>query len=411
MLAIGLGAASASSLRDPAERRVELPTPAAPAPAPVALPDQVAQPVRIRRGATFGGLAASYGLPAETLRQVASEFYDLAKIRSDRELLVHYVDGDAVPVGLSYAIDEDTSLDLSRVGENWSATLHRVEYASAPGSRRFSIQRSLWQDGLDAGLRPSDLVRLANIFEYELDFNTELRPDASFALIAEVLTAPGDRSKLGELHAVRLVNGDRSWEVYRYELDDGTQAWFRADGTSMKKPFLRSPLEFSRVTSGFNPKRYHPILKRRRPHNGTDFGAPTGTPVRAVAEGKVVRAGWAGGHGRFVKIQHDGGFSTSYSHLSKISVTSGVRVRQGQVVGAVGSSGLATGPHLHYQMWHHGRFIDPMKAKLPNQTPLPEAERDRFDEVVAAWAPELAEVVDDGAERLARPDGDGAATE
>ena len=138
---------------------------------------------------------------------------------------------------------------------------------------------------------------------------------------------------------------------------------------------MRSPLAYSRVTSGFNPKRFHPILKKPRPHNGTDFGAPVGTPIRSAADGKVTYAGRNGGHGKFVKIKHNYGYETSYSHLSKILVRVGSRVKQGTIIGKVGSTGMSTGPHLHYQMWKNGRFVDAMKEKPPKTQKIPKKEK------------------------------------
>lgn len=365
--------------------------PSAPEPELAAAPDVVSQPVRIRRGTTFSTLVQDYGLPGETLRRAALDLYDLSTIRPDRELVLTWTDGEARPHALAYAIDSDRTLVVERDGEDWTARVDEVQYTSSTGSRAFRIERSLWQDGLDAGLRPGDLARLATVFEYELDFNTELRAGASFAVAAEVLEAPDRKPRLGDIHAVRLVNGERSWTAIRHEAPDGSDGWYQPDGTSMRKPFLRSPLEFSRVTSGFNPKRFHPVLKRRRPHNGTDFGAPTGTPVRAVADGVVVRAGWAGGHGRFVKVDHEGPYETSYSHLSAISVKQGQRIQQGQLVGRVGASGLATGPHLHFQMWKDGRYVDAMKIDLPNQAPLLASQKGAFQEACDRWLPMLDE--------------------
>ncbi|TVQ91975.1 MAG: M23 family metallopeptidase [Deltaproteobacteria bacterium] len=384
-----LGLASSTSTEGRVEYLVSLPEPGEPPPIEPLEPSRMAQPITIRRGATFGGLASRYGLPADVLLKTAQPYYDLTKIRPDRELSVSWVSGDPNPVELSYAIDVDTTLVLIRDEREWQAVIHQVEYASEVEALSFSIQRSLWQDGLDAGLPPAGLARLAEVFEYEVDFNTELRAGARFSLVADMMSAPERPNKLGDIHAVRLSNAGRTWTAFRFELPDGTESWYQPDGTSLRKPFLRSPLEFSRVTSGFNPKRFHPILKRPRPHNGTDFGAPTGTPVRVVADGKVVRAGWAGGHGRFVKVEHDGAYATSYSHLSRIDVKAGSRVRQGQVIGAVGATGMATGPHLHYQMWHKGRFVDPMKIKLPNQAPLPVSAKPAFAQTVERWSPTL----------------------
>jgi murein DD-endopeptidase MepM/ murein hydrolase activator NlpD len=394
-LGVAAGARGATLLSGPTIHEVTVPY-ARPASEPELAADVTVQPVSIGRGATFGELAARYGLPASRIRRAALEHYDLARIRSDREIVLSWMDGDPMPVELRYALDEDRTLVVRRLGEDWVPELQVVEYTSAIGTRAFEITRSLWEDGLAAGLRPGDLARLAVIFQYELDFNTELRAGASLAVVAEVMSADERPDRLGEIHAVRLSNGARTWTAIRHELPSGEQGWYQPGGTSLRKPFLRSPLAFSRVTSGFNPRRYHPVLKRRRPHNGTDFGASTGTEVRAVAEGRVVQARWSGGHGRFVKIEHDGGYETSYSHLSRIDVKRGQRVRQGKVIGLVGSTGLATGPHLHFQMWRNGSFVDPMKIDLPNQSPLPSTELGSFRKSVERWVPMLDNAGRDG---------------
>ncbi len=351
-------------------------------------PHTLALGVAIRRGSTLGHVLAEHALPAHAVREAALPFYDLAQIRPDRELQVLYRQGEASALGLRYAIDEDRAVVVEREGDGFIARLDEVAYEVAPGVRAFALTRSLWQDGLDAGLRPGDLVRLARIFEYELDFNSELRPGARFSVVADIESAQ-DRERLGTIHAVRLQNGDKTYTAVRHVLPGDEEAFFHPDGSGMRRPFLRSPLEFSRVTSGFNPRRFHPILKQRRPHNGTDFGAPTGTPVRAVADAVVTFAGNSGGHGRFVKLDHEGPWETSYSHLHRIRVKLGERVRQGQVIGEVGATGLATGPHLHYQMWQGGKYVDPLRVALPTSRTLPAGEKAAFAASVAQWLPML----------------------
>lgn len=380
-----LAFATAAIMREP-------PPPAAQPEAPPAEPmppDTLRLPVPIDRGSTLGGLLAAHDLPARSIRQAALEHYDLARIRPDRELFLEYRADAEQPVAVRYQVDADHTVVVERDGPAWAARMEAVAYDSEVGTRSFELTRSLWQDGLDAGLRPRDLVRLARIFEYELDFNSELREGARFSLVADIETAPGRKARLGTIHAIRLVNEGEAITAVRHVLADDTEAWFHPDGTGMKRPFLRSPLEFSRVTSGFDRNRYHPILKRRRPHNGTDFGAPTGTPVRAVADGVVTHAARNGGHGRFVKLDHSGPYHTSYSHLSRITVRRGARVKQGDIIGHVGATGLATGPHLHWQMWKHGRYVDPMEVELPNSEPLPPSERAAFQRAVETWTPHL----------------------
>ncbi len=349
--------------------------------------------VRIREGATFGSLMAEYHLPGGAIRAAAQPLYDLAKIRPDRTLIVRYADGTLDPMGVAYAIDDDRTIHVERDGESWSARIEVTQYASEPGQRLFSVEHSLWEDGLAAGLRPEDLARIASIFEYELDYNTEIQRGATITLAVDVQTeilpdgAPeGDppREKVGVIHAARIESGGKVLTAARFE-SGGEVSYFHPDGTGMKRPFLRSPLEFSRVTSGFNPQRFHPILKIRRPHNGTDFGAPTGTPVRSVADGEVVYAAVSSGHGNFVKVRHEGGYETSYSHLSKISVRKGQRIHQGDRVGAVGMTGLATGPHLHFQMWKGGKLVDAMGVDLPNTSSVGAADKAAFVAESAPW--------------------------
>ena len=178
---------------------------------------------------------------------------------------------------------------------------------------------------------------------------------------------------------VEFTNEGEVFTAIRYKNEHDVTMYYDEEGISRKGAFLRSPLAYSRVTSGFNPKRFHPVLKVRRPHNGTDFGAPRGTPVRAVASGKVTYAGSNGGHGKFIKIKHAQGYETSYSHLSKILVRRGAKIDQGKVIGKVGSTGLSTGDHLHYQMWKNGRFVDAMKVKLPKDQKLSATEKKEFD--------------------------------
>jgi murein DD-endopeptidase MepM/ murein hydrolase activator NlpD len=357
------------------------------------MPDQIALGIRIRVGDTTGGILQRYGLPvAEILAAAAKiEGVDLTQIRPDRALSVLYVDGTEQPVGLRYELDEDRTLEVRAAEDGWTAEVDALEYTSATRRISFAVNRSLWADGVDAGLRGADIVRLAGVFEYEIDFNSEIRDGAEFVVVADQLTPPegsGAKVKLGDIHAIRMVNDGKQYTAVRFVIGDD-EGWYHPDGTGMERPFLRSPLEFSRVSSKFNPKRFHPILKKRRPHNGTDFAARTGTAVRSVAAGTVVYAGTNGGHGRFVKVKHASGIQTSYSHLSRVTVKKGARVNQGERVGLVGSSGLATGPHLHYQMWKNGKYVDAMRAVLPRSKPLPKSKLSAFKQHAKPWLSQL----------------------
>ena len=376
---------------------------AAPTPAPQAMPDGFHKvELLIRKGDTIGRLLSEVGLPVQPVLDAASSTYDLTRLRPDRALEVVYTSGQIVPSAVRYGYDEDHTLVVKKEGETWYSSLETVEYTTAQGTRTVVLTRSLWEDGLNSGLTPDDLTRLAAIFEYEVDFNTELAEGARFTIVADILTpvaktadatAPTGRERLSTIYATRLDNGSKTLSAIRFASAGSDTAYFHPDGSGMKRPFLRSPLEFSRVTSGFNPRRFHPILKIRRPHNGTDFGAPTGTPIRSVADAVVEFAGRDGGNGNFIKLRHEGGFQTSYSHLSSIQVRKGAKVKQGDLIGKVGTTGLSTGPHLHYQMWRAGRFVNAMTVDLPRTGSVAVANRGAFLAEASKWTSILEQAV------------------
>ncbi len=353
-------------------------------------PDRGEVHTLVASGQTIAEILDRFGAPAEAVIAVARPIHDLSRIRAGRTVTFGYARGIPHAVSFAYAIDEDE--DRSVLTEwteavGWTARLDEVAYDRAPEARVFSVVSSLWDAALGADLRPRDIVRISEIFQWEVDFNTEIDRGDTFTLVADGLIRDGAFVKIGEIHAVKLVSRSKERIAIRHVHPDGSVDWYAPDGTAHRRPFLRSPLAFSRVTSGFNLRRFHPVLKVRRPHYGTDFGAPEGTPVRAVSSGVVTFAGNAGGHGLRVVLRHDGGFESGYSHLSRILLRKGARVTQGEVVGKVGSTGLSTGPHCHYELKQNGRYIDPMTAKLPVVEPLPDAERPAFEVERARWMP------------------------
>ncbi|MFT4976111.1 MAG: murein DD-endopeptidase MepM/ murein hydrolase activator NlpD [Myxococcota bacterium] len=333
----------------------------------------------IASGDTLGELLPRFSVSSRAIQDATQELYDLSKIRIGRTLSFRIEPGEAVPVELRYPLDEDRTLVVHRDGEDWSAFVDEIAYTVSEGQRALTVTSSLWKAAVDGGLRPRDIASMAKVLESDLDFNTEIRAGATARMIVEELyDESGEFARLGAPLALIFDNAGHEYVAIRFTSDDGVTRYYDADGTSRKRAFLRSPLEFSRVTSGFNPRRFHPVLKKPRPHNGTDFGAPTGTPVRAVADATVSRAGRAGGHGNFIKLDHAGPYESSYSHLSRIAVAKGERIKQGQIIGYVGSTGMSTGPHLHYQFWVNGRYVDPMSIELPRGQRLSDAELARF---------------------------------
>ncbi len=317
-------------------------------------------------------------MSATEVRKAALPITDLAKIRAGRTFVFTVSDSDPLPQEIRYPMGEDKTLVILRGEQGWKAQLDEVKYTVSQAVREFTVNTSFWAAAVQAGLRASDIAGLAQVYRYDVDFNTEIRGGATVRMVVEELYSGAELVKLGHPLAVRFTNDGKEYTAIHHVHSNGTQGYYDAKGIARKKAFLRSPLKFSRVTSGFTRKRFHPILKRNRPHLGVDFGARSGTPVYATGSGVVSFAGRKGGHGKHVKLNHTGPYASSFSHLSKIKVKRGQKVRQGQIVGLVGSTGMSTGPHLHYQFWVKGKIVNPMKVKLPRDQPLPAKERPAF---------------------------------
>ncbi len=243
--------------------------------------------------------------------------------------------------------------------------------ALTPRYAEVEVKSTLWDAFMERGLPPILLVNLVNVFSWEVDFATETQKGDSL----RVLYAPD-----GTVYYAEYVGKSAGRHVVARFMG----SYYDDRGNSVRRTFLRSPLKYYRITSGFGI-RFHPILKRWRPHHGIDYAAPYGTPVHAVASGRVISAGWRGGYGRAVVIKHRNGYSTLYGHLSRILVRVGQHVEQGQTIGLVGSTGLSTGPHLHYEVRHYGRRINPALIRSEPERPLPEALKDDFFKMLAEY--------------------------
>ena len=235
-----------------------------------------------------------------------------------------------------------------------------------------SITESLSASALAAGLDLKTTMELANIFAWDIDFALDIRKGDSFQLIYEEHFLNGDKIGNGPILAAKFSNRGKTITAIRYENQDGQFEYYTPEGRALRKAFLRSPMDFTRITSRFNPNRLHPIFKTKRPHRGVDYGASRGTPIKTTSNGRVVFAGVKGGYGNVVIIKHGRKYSTLYGHMHKFAkgIRKGSKVKQGQVIGYVGSTGYATGPHLHYELRVDGVHRDPLKVKLPNAQPM-----------------------------------------
>ncbi|MGQ0658368.1 MAG: M23 family metallopeptidase [Chromatiales bacterium] len=234
------------------------------------------------------------------------------------------------------------------------------------------IASSLFEAGQAAGLTDASIMNLAEIFGFDVDLVLDIREGDRFTVVYEEIYKDGEKVKEGNILAAEFVNQGKAYRAVRYQEDAEHVDYYRPDGESLRKAFIRTPVQFSRITSRFSLQRRHPVLNKIRAHKGVDYAAPTGTPVRATGDGQVTLAGWQEGYGRVVMLQHPGGYTTVYGHLSRFAkaIRQGGRVQQGEVIGYVGRSGLATGPHLHYEFRVNGVHRDPLKAALPNALPV-----------------------------------------
>ncbi len=242
------------------------------------------------------------------------------------------------------------------------------------------VESSLFGAMETAGGGPELAVRVAEIYQWDIDFFRDLRQYDNFVVVAERREIEGEFYGWGTIYAARFVNRDRILNAVVYPDDQGRLGYYDLEGRPLRKQFLKSPLEFSRVTSRFSMNRFHPVLKRRMPHYGVDYGAPTGTPVRVTSDGTVTLAGRNGGGGNMVTVRHTNGYETNYLHLSKFAkgIRRGVRVSQGQVIGYVGSTGLSSGPHLDYRVQLNGRWINPLSISSPAVEPIEDERLERF---------------------------------
>ncbi len=243
-----------------------------------------------------------------------------------------------------------------------------------------TIDSSLFETGLDSGMSNNVIMKLATIFGWDVDFALDIRQGDNFSLIYQEKYLEGKKVGDGDILVARFENHGNTYTAIRFEDAKGYSQYFTPKGLSMRKAFLRTPVDFTRISSRFNLSRKHPILHKIRAHKGVDYAASRGTPIKSAGDGKVIFAGRKGGYGRVLIIQHGTRYTTLYAHLKAFrrGIRVGKRVKQGQVVAYVGSSGLASGPHLHYEFRVNGRHRDPLRVKLPHAKPIDKKQKEHF---------------------------------
>ncbi len=284
-------------------------------------------------------------------------------------------------VALDLILDQTRTLKFSRNGSGFESELIDIPLERRTAHAAGRIEDSLFLAGQRAGLSNKIIMELVEIFGWDIDFALDIRSGDSFLVVYEELYKDGEKVSDGNILAAEFINKKDRYRAVRYQDPKGRVSYFTPDGDSMRKAFLRTPVKFGRVSSRFNLRRLHPVLHRIRAHRGVDYAAPSGTPVRATGDGKVIFVGRKGGYGRTVILRHGSTYTTLYAHLRRYAkgVRSGTRVQQGQVIGYVGRSGLATGTHLHYEFRVRGVHRNPLTVKLPKAAPVPKELKADFE--------------------------------
>ncbi len=275
--------------------------------------------------------------------------------------------------GVYRPIDEHNSLLVQR-DKNGALQPQLIAYDLERRIHHASgrIRSSLFFAGREAGLSDAMTMELANIFAWDIDFALDIREGDSFTMLYEAFYRDGERVRTGNVLAAEFNNRNRRFRAIRFTDPEGNTDYYTPEGNSVRREFIRTPVDFTRISSRFNPNRRHPILNRIRAHRGVDYAAPRGTPIKAAGDGRIIHRGPHGGYGNTIIIEHAGRYTTLYAHMNGFArgIGKGTRVRQGQVIGYVGDTGLATAPHLHYEFRVDGVHKDPLKVDLPSAKPL-----------------------------------------
>ena len=367
------------------------------------LPDYKADQVvkkSILAGSTFSVLAREAGVATATVSEILDKtkpIYDLSEISAGKEMAFVY-DGESGELkGLHYDIDSENQLRIEDIATStdsiWQAEKIPIAYEVRVDKVSGKIENSLYETIVSQGLDERLALALAEMFAWQIDFAAQIQKGDSFKVIYEKKYRDDIYSHPGKILAAEFINSSEKFQGF-YFSSYGKDGYYDENGNSLQKVFLKAPLQYKYISSGFSYRRFNPILKQFTAHRGIDYAAPQGTPAVTVGDGTVVQAGWNGYYGISVKVRHNETYSTVYGHFTSIAkgIKVGARVKQGQIVGYVGSTGLSTGPHLHYEMHKFGSLINPFREKIPAGEPIREGDLEKFEELKKKYLEELTKI-------------------
>lgn len=347
---------------------------------------------RIKRNQLLGDILQSYNVPNKLIHQISllsRSVFDVRKVAPDKKYtIICNTDSLKTAKALVY---EPNPIDyiIFHFNDSLSVDVCQREVVVLEKSISGEIQSTLSETIEDLGITHELTNKFVDIFAWQVDFQ-RLQKGDKFKLIYDESQVEGQTVGIGEIKAIYFEHFNQPYYAFPYDQGEGRD-YFDAEGKSLRKALLKYPIEFTRISSRYTMNRFHPVQKRWKAHLGTDFAAPTGTPIRSVGDGTVEEAQYKSNNGNYVKIRHNGTYTTQYLHMSRIAdgVRAGTRVRQGQTIGYVGSTGLATGPHLCYRFWKNGVQVDALKIELPPSQPIAKEHQQGFDQIKAMWKQKL----------------------
>jgi murein DD-endopeptidase MepM/ murein hydrolase activator NlpD len=350
---------------------------------------------KIEAGDTLASIFSDAGLDAVTTYKVAKLNKQTSKLTNIRpgQTISILQDNDNNLVSLKYHPDLTQTLVVKRLEDgSLSSELQHHPLDAIPVFKSGTISSSLFLAAAENDISENIIMELAGIFGWDIDFSLDIRKGDQFGIVYNELYKDGVKIRDGNILAAEFINQGKKFQAVYYTDPRGQSGYFSPDGNSVRKAFLRSPVKFSRISSGFSNKRWHPILSRWRSHKGVDYAASRGTPIRASGDGKVSFKGTKGGYGKTIILQHGGRYTTLYAHMSRYAsgVRTGKRIKQGQIIGYIGSTGLASGPHLHYEFRVNGVHRNPLRVKLPAAEPVDKAYKNHFENKIQTYLSMLA---------------------
>ena len=350
---------------------------------------------KIKRNENLSEILLPYNVSFASIAELVKnsrEVFDVRRMAANKNITL-FCDKDSARTA-RYLVYEPslTEYVVFNLRDTLGAKLHKKEVTVEEKTIYGTINSSLAESVSEAGGSAALTSLLVDVYAWQIDFFRIQKGDW-YKVIYEEKSVEGESVGVGRILAVQFGHDGHEFQAFYFDQGNGID-YFDEEGNSLRKAFLKAPLNFTRISSRYSPRRFHPVQKRWKAHLGTDYAAPKGTPIRTVGDGVIVEAGYNGGNGNYVKVRHNGTYTTQYLHMSRIAkgIKSGTRVSQGQTIGYVGSTGLATGPHLCFRFWKNGKQVDALKVELPPSEPIDQTNLEAFKEVKAQYAQKLATI-------------------